>query len=115
MDPLLAVDTIDKLTPQMVARLREVYEEGTIFPRLQVEPADFYRWHTEDLPVEYCSTTKQIILVAPGNPVHQMLEDVMSSWFQQAAGELSNAQERFSGYSHCGETQVTPSIVYHSY
>lgn len=91
MDPLL-VDTLDKITPQTVSKLREVHEESTTFP-MQVEPAEFYRWHTEGLPVEYSKTTKQIILLAPGNAVHQILEGVMGSWFKEVAGELSHKQE----------------------
>lgn len=104
MEALLA-DRIHKITPETVEKLRAVYEEGIAFQRLTVEPDDFYRWHFDHaLPVEYSSTTKKIILIAPGNSVHQMLEGVMNSWFREIAGDLSSTQEEFSAYSQCGES-----------
>ena len=102
MEALLA-DRIERITPDTVEKLRAVHEEGITFPRLTVEPDQFYRWHTDNpLPVEYSNKTKSIVLIAPGNSVHQMLEGVMSSWFGQVAGDLSSSKEGFSAYTQCG-------------
>lgn len=102
----LQADRIHKITPETVEKLRAVFEEGVAFPRLTVEPEEFHRWHSMDnpLPVEYSNKTKKIILIAPGNWVHQMLEGVMSSWFREVAGDLSSTQEEFSACSQCGES-----------
>ena len=78
MEALLA-DRIERITPDMVEKLRAVHEEGIIFLRLTVKPDQFYHWHTDNpLSVEYSNKIKNIILIAPSNSVHQILEGAIS-------------------------------------
>lgn len=44
----------------------------SVLPNLRVTADDFYSWAgSENLPVEYYKESKQIIILAPANPIHQ--------------------------------------------
>lgn len=100
MDPLFMIDNLPKFTPETVQKLRELHEESIVLPNLRVGVDDFYQWEgSERLPVEYRKDAGRIIIIAPGNPIHQSLESVLKSWFSDIATELSD--EKRTRYQTC--------------
>lgn len=108
MYPPHLVDTLSKLTPETVKRIREGNGENVILPNLLVDFDDFRSWDQADqFPLEYSSDTKKITILAPPCPIHQKLENTMNLWLEEMARNLTNEEEKFSSQTQYSKSQVS--------
>lgn len=80
MNPLSEIRSIQRLTPEVIQELRTTLERNYIELNPRVSQTEFYDLlGSEYYPVEHRGGENQIVVLLPGNLIHESLESVMTT------------------------------------